>query len=83
MKLPQFSILSEILSQKQKYNKMSPQNIAIVMSPNLLWGPESIETDYLEKVNSTAAVNTIVEAIVSDWSFFFPDEFTLNDFYVT
>lgn len=62
---------------------MSPQNIAIVMSPNLLWGPESIETDYLEKVNSTAAVNTIVEAIVSDWSFFFPDEFTLNDFYVT
>lgn len=62
---------------------MSPQNIAIVMSPNLLWSPEGIESDYLEKVNSTAAVNAIVEAIVCDWSYFFPDEFALEDFYVT
>lgn len=74
---------SEILSQKQKYNKMSPQNIAIVMSPNLLWAPETIESDYLQKVNSTAAVNAIVESIVSDWSYFFPDEFSIGDFYVT
>lgn len=53
------------------------------MSPNLLWAPESPDADYMQKVNSTAAVNAIVEAIVSDWSYFFHDEFTLNDFYVT
>lgn len=62
---------------------MSPQNIAIVMSPNLLWSPETSDIDYVSKVNSTASVNTIVEALVSDWSYFFGDEFTVSDFYVT
>lgn len=62
---------------------MSAQNIAIVMSPNLLWSSETSDVDYVSKVNSTASVNTIVEAIVSDWSYFFDDEFTVNDFYVT
>lgn len=62
---------------------MSPQNIAIVMSPNLLWAPDAPDADYMQKVNSTAAVNAIVEAIVSDWSYFFHDEFTINDFYVS
>lgn len=62
---------------------MSAQNIAIVMSPNLLWSPETSDVDYVSKVNSTASVNTIIEAIVSDWAFFFGDEFTVSDFYVT
>lgn len=62
---------------------MSPQNIAIVMSPNLLWSPETSDADYVSKVNSTASVNTIVEALVSDWSYFFGNDFTMNDFYVT
>lgn len=62
---------------------MSAQNIAIVMSPNLLWSPETSDIDYVSKVNSTASVNTVIEAIVSDWSYFFDDEFTINDFYVT
>lgn len=69
-----------VLAQKQQHNKMSSQNIAIVMSPNLLWPPEHIETDYVQKVNSTASVNTIVELLVSDWGFFFSGEV---DFYVT
>lgn len=73
---------AELLSQKHKSNKMSAQNIAIVMSPNLLWSPETSD-DYVSKVNSTASVNTIIEAIVSDWSYFFDDEFPLSDFYVT
>lgn len=63
-----------ILATKQQHNKMSSQNIAIVMSPNLLWPPDSIETDYVQKVNSAAAINTIVELLVSDWSFFFEGE---------
>ncbi|XP_059621494.1 rho GTPase-activating protein 92B [Phlebotomus argentipes] len=66
------------LAQKNAQNKMSSQNIAIVMSPNLLWARETDETDYAQKVNSTAAVNTIVELLVSDWGFFFNDE---CDFY--
>lgn len=62
---------------------MSPQNIAIVMAPNLLWATDTSEDDYMAKVNSTASVNTVVEALVSDWSYFFGDEFVINDFYVT
>lgn len=70
-----------ILAQKSQHNKMSSQNIAIVMSPNLLWPlPDAIETDYVQEVNSTAAVNTIVELLVSDWNFFFDGEI---EFYVT
>lgn len=70
-----------ILAQKSQHNKMSSQNIAIVMSPNLLWPlPDAVETDYVQEVNSTAAVNTIVELLVSDWHFFFDGEI---DFYVT
>lgn len=76
-------LFSELLSQKHKSNKMSAQNIAIVMSPNLLWSPETSDVDYVSKVNSTASVNTIIEAIVSDWSYFFDDEFAVSDFYVT
>lgn len=73
----------ELLSQKYKSNKMTPQNIAIVMSPNLLWSAETNDADYVSKVNSTASVNTIVEALVSDWSYFFGDDFAIADFYVT
>lgn len=62
---------------------MTPQNIAIVMSPNLLWSPETSDIDYVSKVNSTASVNTIVELLVSDWPYFFGDDFTIADFYVT
>lgn len=62
---------------------MTPQNIAIVMSPNLLWSPETGDADYVSKVNSTASVNTIVEALVSDWSYYFGDDFAISDFYVT
>lgn len=71
-----------ILAQKSQHNKMSSQNIAIVMSPNLLWPmPDAVDTtDYVQEVNSTAAVNTIVELLVSDWNFFFDGEI---EFYVT
>uniref|UniRef100_A0A2M4CQG6 Putative rho gtpase-activating protein 92b n=1 Tax=Anopheles darlingi TaxID=43151 RepID=A0A2M4CQG6_ANODA len=67
------------LAEKNQENKMSPQNIAIVMSPNLLWSPKENE-NYMDQVNSTATVNTIVEALVADWSFFFDGEV---NFYVS
>lgn len=69
-----------LLAQKSSHNKMSSQNIAIVMSPNLLWPPDTIDIDYVQKVNSSAAVNTVIELLVSDWSFFFDGDV---DFYVT
>ncbi|EAA14211.4 AGAP009727-PA, partial [Anopheles gambiae str. PEST] len=67
------------LAEKNQENKMSPQNIAIVMSPNLLWSPNENE-NYMDQVNSTATVNTIVEALVADWAFFFDGEV---NFYVS
>lgn len=67
------------LSEKNQENKMSPQNIAIVMSPNLLWSPNENE-NYIDQVNSTATVNTIVEALIADWGFFFEGDV---NFYVS
>lgn len=69
-----------MLAQRSQHNKMSSQNIAIVMSPNLLWPPDTIDIDYVQKVNSSAAVNTIIELLISDWSFFFDGDV---DFYQT
>lgn len=68
-----------ILSKNSLKTKMSSQNLAIVMSPNLLWQQNS-DADYADKVNSTAAVNTIVELMISDWDFFFDESV---NFYVT
>lgn len=67
------------LSEKNQENKMSPQNIAIVMSPNLLWSPNENE-NYIDQVNSTATVNTIVEALIADWGYFFEGDV---NFYVS
>lgn len=67
------------LALRSAQNKMTTQNIAIVMSPNLLWPAESNETDYLQKVNSSTAVNKIVELLVADWSFFFDGEIEFYD----
>lgn len=68
-----------ILSKNSLKTKMSSQNLAIVMSPNLLW-QQNTDADYADKVNSTAAVNTIVELMISDWDFFFEESV---NFYVT
>lgn len=69
-----------LLASQSDRNKMNTQNIAIVMSPNLLWAPNHGDTDYAQKVSSTTSVNSIVETLVSDWDFFFEGEV---DFYVT
>lgn len=61
-------------SKQLSRTRMTTQNIAIVMSPNLLWAPETMGASYAEQVNSTTAVNTIVEQLVSDYSYFFGEE---------
>lgn len=62
-----FSDLKEQISK----TRMTTQNIAIVISPNLLWAENEKDQGYSEQVSSTAAVNTIVEQLVSDYSYFF------------
>ncbi|CRL02743.1 CLUMA_CG015861, isoform A [Clunio marinus] len=59
------------LSEKNQQNKMSTQNIAIVMSPNLLWPQNENDQNYAQQVTSTSAVNTVVETLIGDWDFFF------------
>ncbi|XP_063699692.1 rho GTPase-activating protein 92B-like [Culicoides brevitarsis] len=65
-----FSDLKEQISK----TRMTTQNIAIVISPNLLWSQNEKDQSYSEQVSSTAAVNTIVEQLVSDYSYFFGTE---------
>ncbi|XP_055387688.1 rho GTPase-activating protein 92B-like [Condylostylus longicornis] len=59
--------------QHSDKNKMTSQNIAIVMSPNILWPPDSSKDSqtFSLQVSSSANVNTIVDLLVSDWDFFF------------
>lgn len=40
-----------LLSEKNQRNKMSTSNIAIVMSPNLLWAQNENEQDYAQQVS--------------------------------
>lgn len=61
-------------SKQLSRTRMTTQNIAIVISPNLLWAPPDMGASYAEQVNSTAAVNTVVEQLVSDYTYFFGDE---------
>ncbi|KAG5675481.1 hypothetical protein PVAND_005382 [Polypedilum vanderplanki] len=62
------------LSEKNQHNKMSTSNIAIVMSPNLLWPQNENDQNYAQQVSSTSAVNSIIETLISDWDFFFEGE---------
>jgi hypothetical protein len=41
-----------LLSDKNQHNKMSTQNIAIVMSPNLLWPQNENEQNYAQQVRN-------------------------------
>lgn len=40
-----------LLSEKNQHNKMSTQNIAIVMSPNLLWPQNENDQNYAQQVS--------------------------------
>lgn len=62
------------LSRNQEVNKMTPQNIAIVIAPNLIWSHtnETIEMG----MNMTAAntYSSIVDSLVNHVEWFFPGE---------
>ncbi|XP_044570114.1 rho GTPase-activating protein 92B isoform X2 [Drosophila ananassae] len=73
-----------LVQQRSVHNKMSSQNLAIVMSPNMLWPridkSSNAPADYIGQVNSSSAANIIVELLISQWDYFFTGEV---DFYLT
>lgn len=72
----------ELLAQNSNYNKMNSHNLAIVMSPNLLWSQIQSDADIAQSMNNTTAVNTVIESMISDWEFYFGGGEPVN-FYVT
>ncbi|GFY51721.1 rho GTPase-activating protein 44 [Trichonephila inaurata madagascariensis] len=65
--------LSKVL-ENVDINKMSSQNIAIVMAPNLIWSPNE-DTTTLGMNMSTASLHTsIVDLLISYCDWFFPEE---------
>ncbi|XP_034247836.1 rho GTPase-activating protein 44-like isoform X2 [Thrips palmi] len=70
------------LCRNQDVNKMSPQNVAIVMAPNLIWSPTCSQDATSIGMNMSTAnfCSVIVDALVSFADWFFPGEV---DFYVT
>ncbi|XP_065355103.1 rho GTPase-activating protein 92B [Calliphora vicina] len=71
-----------LVTQNVDCNKMSSHNLAIVMSPNMLWPrlDKNNPADYMGQVNSSSAVNIIVELLISQWDYFFEGEV---DFFAT
>ncbi|XP_064595401.1 rho GTPase-activating protein 44-like isoform X4 [Liolophura sinensis] len=59
-----------LLAEKSDVNKMTPSNIAIVIGPNLLWSQGELGPNML----TTGMTSAIVELIVSNADYFFPEE---------
>ncbi|XP_046660606.1 rho GTPase-activating protein 17-like isoform X2 [Homalodisca vitripennis] len=66
-----------LLSQNQEVNKMTPQNIAIVVAPNLLWSPNDDGNNINANMNTASLHSLILDSLVtySDW--FFPGEYEM------
>lgn len=69
-----------LLSKNQETNKMTPQNIAIVIAPNLLWSPADDGNSIGMNMNTANLHSIIVDSLVSYADWFFPGELEL---YVT
>lgn len=61
----------KVLADRQEYNKMSAGNIALVLSPNLLWAPNDDITANMMVSNSVAG---IIESMITYVDYFFPGE---------
>ncbi|CAH1185486.1 unnamed protein product [Phyllotreta striolata] len=63
-----FQFLSKLT--KHPENKMTPSNIAIVLSPNLLWN----EQENLNSIGSCVTFNILVELMIKESDYLFPDD---------
>eukprot|EP01107_Rhizomastix_libera_P007689 TRINITY_DN226_c1_g3_i1.p1 TRINITY_DN226_c1_g3~~TRINITY_DN226_c1_g3_i1.p1 ORF type:complete len:1005 (-),score=246.57 TRINITY_DN226_c1_g3_i1:3066-5957(-) len=72
-----FNLLSELIhllyqiSQSAHFNKMRPDNIAIVISRNLLWTVGAV-TDVVTDLKYTSVVNDIVTEMINHYKELFP-----------
>ncbi|XP_076365967.1 rho GTPase-activating protein 44-like isoform X1 [Tachypleus tridentatus] len=68
------------LATNSDVNKMSPQNIAIVFAPNLIWGPDQVTMQFSKNMSVANVHSAIVDSLVSHADWFFPGEM---QFYIT
>ncbi|XP_049764071.1 rho GTPase-activating protein 44-like isoform X1 [Schistocerca cancellata] len=68
------------LSRNHALNKMTPQNIAIVIAPNLMWDSETDANTVGMNMNSANIHSSVVDSLVTYADYFFPGEL---DFYQT
>ncbi|XP_046413080.1 rho GTPase-activating protein 44-like isoform X1 [Neodiprion fabricii] len=63
-----------VLTKNQDINKMTPQNIAIVIAPNLIWSPQEDGNTMVMNMSTANNSSLIVDQLVtySDW--FFPGD---------
>ncbi|XP_076309682.1 rho GTPase-activating protein 44-like [Tachypleus tridentatus] len=68
------------LATYAEVNKMSPQNIAIVFGPNLIWGPDQDSMQFGMNMSVANIHSIIVDSLVTYADWFFPGE---TKFYLT
>ncbi|XP_022244831.1 rho GTPase-activating protein 44-like [Limulus polyphemus] len=62
------------LATYAEVNKMSPQNIAIVFAPNLIWGPDQDSMQFGMNMSVANIHSIIVDSLVTYADWFFPGE---------
>ncbi|XP_021935652.1 rho GTPase-activating protein 44-like isoform X2 [Zootermopsis nevadensis] len=62
------------LSRNQEVNKMTPQNIAIVIAPNLIWSQADETTTMGMNMSSANTYSSIVDSLVNNADWFFPGD---------
>lgn len=62
------------LSHNQEVNKMTPQNIAIVIAPNLIWSQADEATAMGMGMTSANTYSSIIDSLVNNADWFFPGD---------
>ncbi|KOC62903.1 Rho GTPase-activating protein 17 [Habropoda laboriosa] len=63
-----------VLTKNQDINKMSPQNIAIVIAPNLIWSPQEDVNTMVMNMSTANNSSLIVDQLITYADWFFPGE---------
>lgn len=63
-----------VLSRNQEVNKMTSQNIAIVIAPNLIWSQADETSTMGMNMSSANAYSCIVDSLVNNADWFFPGD---------
>ncbi|XP_039290737.1 rho GTPase-activating protein 17 isoform X2 [Nilaparvata lugens] len=63
-----------LLANNHEANKMTPQNIAIVIAPNLIWSSSDDGNSIGMNMNKANVHSIIIDCLVSHADYFFPEE---------